>query len=320
VGTAAGRHPRCVPLSVSRRVAPLAVLAAAVLWGTSGAAQELGAPHVAPPAVAALRSLVGGLVLLAATVGFGRHRRGATPVRSAFVPLTAASLAITVFQVGYFGGIRLNGVAVGTLLAIGSAPVWAGLLSSATGRRPDLRWAAATAVTVVGTALLVLPGGEVRASAVGVLASLGAGFAYAAYTVASKRALDHGIDGVVAMAAIFVCSGLLLSPALLVWGVGWAATPSGAATVAWLGLGTIALAYALFAAGLRHVDAPTATTLTLAEPLTATVVATILLREVLGPVGLAGAALVTAGLALAGRRQRAHPRVGCRPAGEADIS
>jgi drug/metabolite transporter, DME family len=286
-----------------RPLAPLFVLAAAVLWGTAGAAQELGAPDAPPIAVAAFRSLAGGLLLLVAVVAMGRARQLVHTLRVATGPVAVAAAAITVFQVGYFGGIRLNGVAVGTLVAIGSAPVWAGILEAFAGRRPGLRWAIATLVTVAGTALLILPAGEVGGSALGFAASLTAGLAYASYTVASKRLLERGAAGPPAMAWTFAGSGLLLAPALLFVDVSWAATASGATTILWLSVMTIALAYTLFAAGLRHVDAPTATTLTLAEPLTATVVAVVVLHERLGAAGLVGALLVTVGLGLAGRRR-----------------
>jgi drug/metabolite transporter, DME family len=304
-----GRHP-------GHPFAPLLVVAAAVLWGTAGAAQELGAPEAAPVAVAALRSAAGGALLAVVVVAWGRGREMAASLRVAPGPLFGAATAITVFQVGYFGGIRLNGVAVGVLVAIGSAPVWAGALEAAAGRRPDRRWAVATVVTVLGTALLVLPGGDVGGSALGVAASLLAGLAYASYTVASKRTLERGADGTAAMAWIFVGSGLLLAPTLLVLDLAWATTPDGVATIAWLSVATIAAAYSLFAAGLRHVTAPTATTLTLAEPLTATVVAVVVLDERLGATGFVGALLVTVGLGLAGRRRRpAAAPIGTRPAG-----
>jgi drug/metabolite transporter, DME family len=294
---------------------PLLVVAAAVLWGTAGAAQELGAPQAPPVAVAALRSLAGGALLAVAVLAMGHGPRMAVAFRTARGPLAAAATAITVFQVGYFGGIRLNGVAIGTLVAIGSAPVWAGGLEALAGRRPDRRWAVATVVTVAGTALLVLPGGDVGGSVPGILASLLAGLAYASYTVASKRALERGAAGTAAMAWTFVGSGILLAPTLLVLDLAWVRTASGAGAIAWLSVATIAVAYTLFAAGLRHVDAPTATTLTLAEPLTATAVAVLVLGERLGPIGLVGALLVTVGLGLAGRRRRrSSPPAGTRPA------
>jgi drug/metabolite transporter, DME family len=291
-------------------------VAAATLWGTVGAAQELGAPQAPPVAVAALRSLAGGSLLALAVLAMGYGPRMAVAFRSARGPLAAAATAITVFQVGYLGGIRLNGVAIGTLVAIGSAPVWAGGLEAIAGRRPDRRWAVATAVTVAGTALLVLPGGDVGGSAPGILASLTAGLAYASYTVASKRALERGADGTSSMAWTFVGSGVLLAPTLFVLDLTWVRTTAGAVTIVWLSVAATAVAYTLFAAGLRHVDAPTATTLTLAEPLTATAVAVLVVGEQLGVVGLVGALLVTLGLGIAGRRRRRRgPPAGTRAAG-----
>jgi DME family drug/metabolite transporter len=272
-----------------------------VLWGTVGAAQEIGAPDASPVAVSAVRSLLGGVGLLL-LVGVGSSRRLGSVWRTAPRPLVVGAVAITAFQVGYLGGIRLNGVAVGTLLAIGSAPVWAGLLEAIGGRRPSRTWALATVLTVAGTALLVLPAGEVTADPVGVAGSLLAGLSYAGYTVASKRLLERGADAGAAIAWTFTVSGALLAPALWVTDLRWIGTVPGAVTVAWLGIAATAVAYLAFLAGLRGVDAPTATTLTLAEPLTGTLIAVSVLAERLGVIGGTGALLVVVGLALAGRR------------------
>lgn len=281
----------------------LAIVAAATLWGSVGTAQELGPPDAWPPAVAALRSLAGGVLLVAVVVarqGFASLLAGA---RAAPAPLVLAGAAIAAFQWGYFTGIRLTGVAVGTLLAIGSAPVWAGVIQWVRLGRPGWRWTVATAVTVTGTALLVLgtsadPAGV---DAVGVAAALSAGAAYAVYTAASSRLVGRGVTGARAMALTFALSGLLLVPALVPHPVGWALTRSGVVMVAWLAVAATAVAYTLFAAGLRSVDAPTATTLTLAEPLTATLLAVAVVGERLPPPAVAGAVAVGVGLVLAGR-------------------
>lgn len=283
----------------------LLVVAAAALWGTSGAAQELAVPAAPPPAVAALRVLVGGVLLLAAAAwGAGMTSLALVLSRAPGATLLAAA-AMGVFQIGYLGGIRLTGVAVGTLVAIGSAPVTAGLIDALRGRPPGLRWALATAVTLGGTVLLVLPTGGATARPAGVALSLAAGAAYATYAVASKRMLDAGAAPTAAMAMAFAGAGLLLVPALLVVDVGWVATRDGALAVAWLGVLTITVGYILFARGLGHVEASTATTLTLAEPLMAAVLAILLLAERLTGATLVGALLVATGLVLAGRGRRA---------------
>ena len=73
---------------------------------------------------------------------------------------------------------------------------------------------------------------------------------------------------------------------------------SRAAMVAHLGLVTVTVAYLLYAAGLRTVPLGASATLSLAEPATATVLATLVLGEHLGPVQWAGLGLVGTGLAL----------------------
>jgi DME family drug/metabolite transporter len=289
------------PRAASR--GPLFVLAAATLWGTVGTAQELGPPEAWPPAVAAFRSIAGGALLVmvvAARQGWASLTAGA---RAAPASLALAGTAIAAFQWGYFTGIRLAGVAVGTLLAIGSAPVWAGVIETVRHGRPSRRWIAATAVTVTGTALLILGGGDdaTGVDPVGVAAALSAGAAYAIYTAASSRLVARGVTGARGMALTFALSGLLLAPALLPHPIHWAATVDGMVLITWLAVATTALAYTLFAAGLRTVDAPTATTLTLAEPLTATLLAVAVVGERLPPVATAGAAAVGVGLLLAGR-------------------
>lgn len=288
---------------------PLLVLAAATLWGSVGTAQELGPPDAWPPAVAAFRSLAGGALLVAVVVVRQGVKSLAAGARAAPAPLVLAGAAIAAFQWGYFSGIRLTGVAVGTLLAIGSAPVWAGVIEAVRHGRPSRRWFAATAVTIAGTVLLILGADDARGAAdgvdpAGVAASLSAGAAYALYTAASSRLVGRGVTGARGMALTFTISGLLLVPALLPRPIAWAWTANGRVLIAWLAVAATAVAYTLFAAGLRTVDAPTATTLTLAEPLTATLLAVAVVGEHLPPVAVSGAAAVGAGLLLAGRTPR----------------
>lgn len=293
----------------------LPILAAATLWGSVGTAQELGPPEAWPPAVAAFRSIAGGALLVAVVLARQGWASLAAGARTAPAPLVLAGSAIAAFQWGYFTGIRLTGVAVGTLLAIGSAPVWAGVIETVRHGRPGRRWIVATAVTVTGTALLILGGGDDPAGIdpFGVAASLSAGAAYALYTAASSRLVGRGVTGSLAMALTFAISGLLLVPALLPQPIDWVGTTDGLVMVAWLAVATTAVAYTLFAAGLRSVDAPTATTLTLAEPLTATLLAVAVIGERLPPIAVVGAVAVGAGLVLAGRRPRPTPPAAAAP-------
>jgi len=65
---------------------------------------------------------------------------------------------------------------------------------------------------------------------------------------------------------------------------------SGWLLLLYLGCVPSALGYALFQAGMRSLSATVASIVTMCEPLTAAVLAWILFREELGPLGLLGAA------------------------------
>src|SRR6266508_4281901 len=234
------------------------VLAAAVLWGTTGTARALAPAGTSPLSVGAVRIAVGGAALVVMARLRGELRRGGTwPLGT----VVAGAVAVAGYQLAFFSAVARTGVAVGTMVAIGSAPPLAGLLAWVTrAEPPGRRWYGATALAVAGGGLL-------------------AGAA------------------------------LLLVPVAVLAPLGWLATPRGALVALHLGLLATAAAYALFAAGLRRVTVATAATMSLAEPLTAAVLGVALLGERLTAAGLAGAALLVAGLLLlAGAPTPATPR------------
>jgi DME family drug/metabolite transporter len=102
------------------------------------------------------------------------------------------------------------------------------------------------------------------------------------------------------MTAEFSLGSLLMAPALIVAGVDWLTRPAGLAVALWLGLGTTAAACILFGRSLRVLEAGPVATLVLAEPLVVTLLGVVVLGERLAPVAVAGAALITAGLAIQG--------------------
>lgn len=300
----------------SKRAAAASVVAGAVLWGTVGVAQELAAPSANPATVAGVRSLGGGALLVLAVLVAGDGERMRAVLRTAPALALAAAAAITVFQLGYLTGIRLGGVAVGTLLAIGTAPVFAGVIGAVRGEPPGRRWVWATVLTVLGAAALLLgpqttPGAPTgSARLLGAVLSVGAGAAYATATVVSRELLVRGLHGPSVMAVMFAGAGIALLPVTVLGGLGWVTSLPGALGAIWLAVATTLVGYRLFARGLRGVDAAGATTLTLAEPLTAAVLGVAVLGERLSPPGVLGAALLAAGLVLLARdptsAQRAH--------------
>lgn len=283
-------------------MARLAVLLAAVCFGTTGTAQALGPDDTTPVAVGAARIVLGGalLVLFASVIRDGTSSRssgsGLLGDWRAYLP---AGLCVAAYQVTFFAAVSRTGVAVGTVVAIGSGPAFAGALGWLVAREaPGRLWAGATALAVAGVVVLVLAGGSASVSADGVLLALGSGAGYAGYTVMSKQLLRRGRAPEDVMAGAFGAGGLLLAPVLVFTAGRWLGTLGGLALVVFLAVVPTAVAYVLFGRGLQHLTAGETATLTLAEPLTATLLGAIVLGERPGALAIFGAALVLCGLLL----------------------
>jgi DME family drug/metabolite transporter len=288
-------------VSEGRGRAVASVLAAATLFGTTGTAQALGPSGSTPLGVGAARIVIGGAGLLAVLPWLGGRRGDALALWRTRWGLLAG-LTTAAYQVFFFAGVARAGVALGTLVTIGSGPVFTGLLSWLVLReRPRASWVLATSVCVLGLALLVGSGATAPdVDPVGLVLALASGFGYAVYTVAAKRLMTDGHRSDEVMTAAFALGGLLLVPVLLTQPLAWLTTPSGLAMALWLGLATTTVAYVLFGRGLRHLEAGPVTTLVLAEPVVATLLGVLVLGESLALLAWVGAGLVLAGLALQG--------------------
>ncbi|GAA2578405.1 DMT family transporter [Actinomadura fulvescens] len=272
---------------------------AACLWGTTGTVRTFvdGASNVS---IAASRIVLGGGLLLAlamVTSRAGLARLLST--RRGWALACLGAVAVAVYQSAFFVAAARTGVAVGTVVTIGSAPAFAGLLGALTRQaRLTPRWLAATAGAVAGCAALVGGGESAGVEPVGVGLALLSGLAYAVYASVASAFITRGEDDRAVVAALFGMAAIMLLPVLATTGPGWTATPSGALILLYLGGITTAGGYLLFARGLRTTPATTATTLTLAEPAVAAVLGVAVLDEQLGGLALAGLALLAASLVL----------------------
>jgi DME family drug/metabolite transporter len=274
---------------VSRLRPELLIVGAAVLWGTTGTAQDLGDVAASPVAVGTLRILLGGalLALLA----------GRTLPTGPWGPYVAGAAAVAAYQASFFVAVDRAGVALGTLVAIGSGPVFTGIVAAVgSGERPVSRWYPATGLAVVGCGLLLAPGGDSELDALGLGLALAAGLSYACYTVAAKAVLARDVPGPTVMAAFFLGGAVLLLPTLVVADTDGLLSARGIAMEVWLGVATTAVSYVLFSAGLQRLRSSTVATLSLTEPLTAAALGVVVLGERPGLVAALGAAVLLSGL------------------------
>ncbi|MER6684880.1 DMT family transporter [Streptomyces olivaceoviridis] len=302
----------------------LCVLAASVLWGTTGTAATF-APEVGPLAIGAVAMGLGGLLqALVAARPIARH---APRLREQRGTVLLGAVSVAVYPLAFYTSMHLAGVAVGTVVSLGTAP----LASALTERVMDVhrltrRWTAAAALGLLGTALLCVAeaahagDGTGRASMAATLLGVGLGLVaaatYALYSWAAHRLITRRIPSRAAMGAVFGLGGLLLLPVLLATGAPLTGSWSNAAVGAYMALIPMFTGYVLFGWGLAHVPASTATTLSLLEPAVAAVLAVLVVGERLPAAGWAGIALVIACLTVltAAPRRRKHSR---NPAGAA---
>ncbi len=208
--------------------------------------------------------------------------------------------ASAIYQPLFFLGTERNGVAVGTVVALGSAPILAGLLEWALTRRiPSATWMLATALATVGVVLLGFggeAGGTGGTDPIGVagLGRRGRVVRGDRQRAATAARLPAGIrsPSSARWARARPCSRRSLLPFV---DLAWLGTTSGLVMALWLGFATISIAYILFTWGLSGLTAATAATLTLGEPLTASILGITVLDERLSALAIIGLVVLAGG-------------------------
>ncbi|MGV9614126.1 DMT family transporter [Nocardia xishanensis] len=277
---------------------PLPILTAAVLWGSTGTASSL-APGGAPAAAVGAAGLaLGGLLLVLSGLGV-RPSFSGPEWRS----LTVGAVAVAGYPLTFYPAVARTGVAVATVVALCSAPVFAGLIAGMRDRSlPSTHWLCATTAAVLGCAVLVLgprfTGAQGGVDGLGVALAVLAGLTYVLYSRIGGELIGRGHPSGAVMGVLFGVAGLLVLPVLLAADTAWLGTVRGAAVAVHLAFFTTFLAYRLFGYGLRHTPVEVATTLTLAEPAVAAVLGVVIVGERLPLVSWCGLAVLGAGLAL----------------------
>lgn len=283
----------------------LQVCAAGFLWGTGGLVVTLlhdrGGWSALP--VSAWRMLLATVALGA--FALATRRRGAVRHVLTAHPALAitAGCGTALYQGLYFISVLLVGVSVATVVSLGLAPVLAAGWEHVVARtRPAPREVAVLASALTGLVLISLSAGHgTRAPGdrpgLGLALAVASGATYAGTTVLGHH-LSHRVDPVALTACATAAGAVALAPFLLVAALGpqraVSADPVDWALLAYLGVVTMALAYGLLYAGLRTTSGSAATVATLVEPLSAALLAALVLGERMGGPALLGGALILA--------------------------
>jgi DME family drug/metabolite transporter len=279
------------------------VLFAAICFATTGTSRALGPDSATSLGVAAIRFIVGAIALFAIT-GLVRKPHVTTATLPLYIWIIAG-FGQAMYGATFFAAVHETGVAIGTVVALGSAPILTGVLSAILFRSlPTRTWMLATAVAIAGMSLIVLSGNDTNVSAIGIMYALGAGLGYALFALASKRIVESGVASDFAMARVFGIAAIMLAPSLLFVNTDWLFTSGGISLGIWLGVITVALAYWAYANGLKNLEPRETTMITLAEPVVATILGALVLDE--RPAALTWIGIVVVIAALAYESKSAH--------------
>jgi drug/metabolite transporter, DME family len=282
------------------------VLSAAVIWGTTGTAQSFAPVTLSPYLIGALRLTIAALFFLMLVLLMSARRQNAARAlpgsrwrRLPWGWITLAGLAMAAYNLLFFSGIKASGVAVGTSVAIGSSPIWAGALQfAASGQAPRASWWGGTLLAVAGGALLVSDGvGQMNLSLSGLALCLGSGLSYATYVLINKRLVDQA-SPVVVTTGVFSVAALFALPVVMVVSDSQTLSAPSWLVVGYLGIIATGVTYLLFSSGLRFISGVTGVTLALAEPLTAFSLAIVVVGERPDTPAYVGFGLLLVGLGL----------------------
>lgn len=274
----------------THRVAVGATLLAATVWGTSFLVNDVGLRSVGPATFVVLRFALAGIVVVGLATLLRRLRTDflAAPWFWGLVAANAAGFLLQSLAQTMTTPAR-------TALFVNSSAFAVAILERVL-HKHGLGWKRWTAIGVgfAGAAILIA-GGDLDAlrggRAVGDLLALASGVAWSVYFVLNRPRLGQ-VDPFSLTALTFAATGLVLVPALPLDEAPLVVPREAVWTVLYAGLVTTALAYGLWAYGLRTLRATSSAVLLLVEILVASVLSLAVGRETFGAWEVAGAALL----------------------------
>lgn len=268
------------------------ILLAAILWGTTGTVLHFTPLNTSPFSVGIIRITAGTFFFL--IINFLNNSPKILKSSLSKKNIFLAGLSLAFYQPFFFFAVEKSGVAVGTAVSITSAPVFAGFLKLIFFNKiPEKKWFTATALSIAGC-LLLFSNNKININITGILLALGAGLSYSLFSLFNKK-LSGNNNPLTSITYIFLTTSILYLPMLFLFDFSWAYKKSGLPIVFFLGIITASLPFFLYTKGLEYSSAETSVTLTIAEPLTATILGIFLLKEKLNFLTITGLFLLLLG-------------------------
>lgn len=224
----------------------------------------------------------------------------------AFLPLAALGLFQAFYQGSYLLAVDLTGAGIATLIALCLPPVLVAILAAPLlGERPNLLTVIAALAAIAGTGMLVVSDMDTAGSLrlAGILMALLAAAVYTGFTLTSR----YNSAGTPVFTTAFICfatAALLLLPVVALSGGFEGLDTLGLKhwlMIVYIGVVPTCIGYVSFFSGMKTTPATLSSIIVTLEPLFVALLAWVILGEVLGPVGIAGALILTIAVIVASR-------------------
>ncbi|GAA3915563.1 DMT family transporter [Litoribacillus peritrichatus] len=275
----------------------VAIIIACFFWGTTGTAASF-TPDVSPLATGAFAMGGGGVLLVVYAMNNLINDKGRLLIN--YKLMMSGGFSVALYPLAFYSSMRLSGVAVGTVVSIASAPFFTVLLECLISKKSLSRqWVVSFTLGAIGIVLLALSKDTHDASDsqhwdhyFGIVLGLVAGVSYAVYSWSARGMIEQGIDSKSAMACMFGLAALVLLPSLFITGENLFASNINSVVAVYMAVIPMFLGYVLFGYGLKFVEASQATLITLLEPVVATIMAVVIVRESISTMGWIGIGLI----------------------------
>ena len=274
-----------------------AVALGTILWGTVGPVVRLF-PEDTEFQYSLVRNFTGTTALWLMVL-FSKNKKRYT--KQDIVPILVGGTGAALFFPLFILAFQLTGVGVASVVSIGVAPIFVGLIAwIALKQPPGRQWAYGTLIAVAGVVALNWPSGDNTVNILGIGFALAAAFGYSMQATGmgmiSKRHTPFQC-----VAPMFTIGALFQAPLSYGKDFSFLQDPVLLLGALYGGIVTVALAYAFFIYGIARIGAATAVTVGLMEPLTASILGVVLLGETVSTIGLIGSALILTGLVIVSR-------------------
>jgi len=275
----------------------LAVLAASFLWGTTGVMASF-TTNVSSLAIGAFAMGVGGVLLF--LVNFSSLSKDYRLILRQKILFALGALSVAVYPLAFYSSMRISGVAIGTIVSLATAPIFAALIERLFSQKKiSQQWIISFMFGAIGIILLTAgkeaPLGSTTndyQNTVGVVLGCIAGLTYACYSWVARTLIDKGVHSRSALSGLFGGAAILLLPSLWFTGDNLFSNTTNGFISLYMAIVPMFLGYLLFSYALKFIDTSKATLITLVEPLIATILAVILLGESFLVTGWFGGLLV----------------------------